>query len=167
MIKKILTVYLAGRIDGLTKSEAGDWRKEGLEKLQAKKFSGLCPIIHGFDLNGNPLKRDQNRSNEIFEIDCDLIYRSDAILANLGTLSFGTAQELFYASQILGIPTFGFNYQEDSAFAFVTIDKFYEDIDTAIEGMLQYNIIHAGNSLQIKDNNKYKLPPERLKPRNA
>jgi len=162
MIKKILTVYLAGRIDGLSKEEASDWREEAIKKLQAKGFVGVSPISHGLDLKvKSPLKRDQDRCSEIFQTDCDLVYRCDAVLANLSVDSIGTAQEIFYANQILNEPVFGYNYKNDSAFMFVTVDELYNDIDEAIEGMIKYN-----QSLSAWPQ-KYKLPPERLKPRNA
>lgn len=89
-----MTVYLAGPINGCTDDEATNWREE------AKKQLRECL---------DPMRRDYRGSeadsvSEIVSGDIADIEHSDAILANCWQPSFGTAMELWHASQVLKKP---------------------------------------------------------------
>jgi|ERR1700733_2052793 len=173
-IKPILYIYLAGRIDGLSQKEATDWRNDAIKILSENGLVGVCPILHGGDFANNPENGVINyaRQAKIFEVDCDLIYRCDAIIANMGELSFGTSQEIFYGSQCLNIPVFAYNNKSTtSAFYYNTISLEKETLEEIIEIIKAYNLKPtkgwAGSPKKLIRNlstnwSQYFLPSDRL-----
>jgi len=178
MSKEILTVYLAGRIDGISADRATNWRDEALKLLAKNKFAGLCPITHGVDLELNSgVPADLTKPeihNKIFEIDLDLIFRSDAVIANMEYISFGTAQEIFYADKILNIPVIAFNNKScTSAFLYATTYKIVDTLEDAIEVLKTLNkkseMLTIGGLREVlwSTRETYDIPLEKLKKRNS
>jgi len=83
------TTYLCGGINGLTDSEATDWRTEAKRLL---KTDTLDPMRR--DYRG---KEDES-VDEIGAGDLEDINNSDFLLVNATRPSFGTAMEIVYAT---------------------------------------------------------------------
>lgn len=82
-------VYLAGGINGLSDSDAMDWREYAKERL-------LCDTL-------DPMRRDYRGKedesvDEIVHGDIEDINNSDIVLASCVRPSWGTAMEIHYAS---------------------------------------------------------------------
>lgn len=85
------TVYLCGGINGLSDSEATDWREDTKVAL-AGKFSFLDPMRR--DFRG----READSVREIIDGDLSDIDVSDILIVNAARPSWGTAMEVFYAN---------------------------------------------------------------------
>lgn len=174
-IKPILNIYLAGRIDGISKNEAAEWRAEAMLKLSKKGLIGICPVVHGKELGESDEVQSLTHYQDIFKIDLDLIYRSEAVIVNLDKNSFGTAQELFYATVCLNIPVIAFNnIATNSAFMHSTVYESVPTIDDAIEVILNINkkmtydeheALAAIHELVLNKEHFYQVPRKRLEPR--
>ena len=142
-MSKILTVYLAGAIEDIGVDAASNWRNVAIKKLAESRLIGICPIIHGieFDKGKKGLNRDIEWAQTIFKTDLDLIMRSDAILVNFENHSVGTSQELFFANQVLGLPSFVYGNDKIAASAFTQVTTTYrvEDLDGAITAIKLVN----------------------------
>jgi len=139
---KILTVYLAGAIESISKDEATDWRNLAIKRLALMRLIGVCPIIHGIEFNNEkPFTRTIEQARDIFETDLDLIMRCDAILVNFEHHSVGTSQELFFATQVLGIPSFVYGDDKilSSSFTQSTTTFRCDDMVDAILHIKDYN----------------------------
>jgi nucleoside 2-deoxyribosyltransferase len=94
------TVYLAGKMMGLTEEEMTSWRKEAEEYLTRHEIKVIDPVRAGMGL-------EEQTSRQIVAINKYLINRSDVVLAELNhkEVSIGTIGEIIFASS-LGIPVF-------------------------------------------------------------
>lgn len=88
---KIRSVYLAGGINGLSDSDANDWRAEA-KRLLPREIGVLDPMSRDY--------RGKEAENVKAIVDGDLadINSCDAIVAYCPRASWGTAMEIHYAS---------------------------------------------------------------------
>jgi hypothetical protein len=91
------TVYLCGGINGLSDSDATDWRKAATDQLSSR-YRILDPMRR--DYRG----REATNVKEIVDGDLDDIRASDILLVNAVRPSWGTGMELFYAASIPPVP---------------------------------------------------------------
>lgn len=94
------TVYLAGKMAGLTEEEMMGWREEAEEYFFRHGIKAINPVRAGMELG-------EQASRQIVALDKYLIRRSDIVLAELNhkEVSIGTIGEIVFASG-LGIPVF-------------------------------------------------------------
>lgn len=90
-----MIVYLAGGINGLSDSDASDWREYAKERLNHDTLDPMRRDYRG--------KEDESVI-EIVHGDLDDIAASDVVLASCVRPSWGTAMEIHYASATLTKP---------------------------------------------------------------
>ena len=133
----ILTVYLAGPMDGVTRFEAKAWRALCWSSLTRQRLVPLCPMQNG--VKDVHLKRmTKALANEVFTTDTGLIDRADALIVNGGggeEPMVGTSMEILYAWQHQK-PVIVFNYEGNSAFmrhcATIKVDTALHAVDCAV-----------------------------------
>lgn len=88
------TVYLAGKMTGLSQEEMTRWRKEATEILQSRGFTCLDPTQ--VPLSANPSGKEIVSSNKY------QISHSDIVLAEIDhdVPSLGTVGEIIFANQL-------------------------------------------------------------------
>ena len=93
------TVYLAGRIAGLTPYEARSWRVTVAENMRQVGIKTLDPMRGKTYLTeGVAIKNSAGDPADIFDRDMNDIYSADCVFANLAAgTAFGTPVELGYA----------------------------------------------------------------------
>jgi len=127
----VKSIYLAGRIGGLTLKDANAWR----ERVE-KEFEGIAKCL-------NPLrgKKEEMRyrytDGEIIVRDKNDIENSDIVLVywkDKGNApSVGTTMEVLY-SYLLGIPVlFVGDWAADDIWMRYHVTKIYSELDEAIE----------------------------------
>ncbi len=103
----ILTVYLAGGIQGLSDADCKDWRQDIIDKYtynkhDVKVFNFLDPMRRDYRKYESSISKTEDSFNaeidkEIVEFDKIDITQSDAVLFKFDKPSVGTAQENLYA----------------------------------------------------------------------
>lgn len=91
------TVYLAGGINGLSDSDAKDWREYAKEHLRADTLDPMRRDYRG--------KEDESISKIVWG-DLQDIAKSDLVLASCVRPSWGTAMEIHHATYIARKPVF-------------------------------------------------------------
>ena len=89
------TIYLCGGINGLSDSDATDWR-QATKNILGGNFNYLDPMRR--DYRGREL--DPGIAEEIVDGDLEDIRESDFILAMADRPSWGTAMEIHFAASI-------------------------------------------------------------------
>lgn len=105
-----LTIYLAGRMGGLTKIEYNTWR-EGLKKkleIAAGCCNSMIQVINPadyFDFDN----MEGHTDKEIMQFDLNMVHQSDIVIANINDIneSIGTAIEVYEANR-LNIPVIAY-----------------------------------------------------------
>lgn len=94
------TVYLAGKMTGLTKEEMSEWRKVAALILSNQGFKVLDPMR--FAITDHPDMTDR----EMVDNNKFMIRHSTVILAELNydEVSIGTVGEIIFAREKLGLP---------------------------------------------------------------
>lgn len=89
------TVYLAGKMSGLTQEEMTAWRIQAANELQKHGFKIMDPTTQSFNF-------DQFTSREVVDSNKFQIRNSDIVLAELNheNVSIGTIGELVFAREI-------------------------------------------------------------------
>lgn len=129
----MLTVYLAGPINGCTDEECKGWRAEARRLLEP-----LCAVIDPMDFDCRGLEGEM--ANEIIRHDLEQLDKSDAVLANATKPSWGTAMEIVY-SGLAGKPVFAFCCQpSDSTSPWLRghCVMVYETVEQACHGIAKY-----------------------------
>lgn len=105
-----LTIYLAGRMSGLSKDDYNGWRKELTDKLidAAHMICANVQIINPadyFDFND----MDRHLEKEVMQFDLNMVRQSDIIIVNVDSVSksIGTAIEVYEANR-LNIPVLAY-----------------------------------------------------------
>ena len=105
-----LTIYLAGRIGGLTKTEYDTWREVLRKKLEiaAECCNSIIQVINPadyFDFDNIEGHTDK----EIMQFDLNMVRQSDIVIANINGIneSIGTAIEVYEANR-LNIPVIAY-----------------------------------------------------------
>jgi len=122
----VKTIYLAGRIDAISKDERSEWREK------AKKYLPEYNIL-------DPMQVNQGKTDrEIFELALNNVRKADIILADIRYVkaeNTGTAAELFLA-YTLGKRIIGFVGSEDHnirrIFMNTMVTEQYESLEEAI-----------------------------------
>lgn len=168
-VKPLLTFYLAGGISSLPKREDGlPWREEALQKLAQNRLVGICPMTHGVEGHKTTEEAtNPERQSKIVATDANYIYRTDGIIVNMDVISFGTAQEMFIADQVLHKPVFAFNNKSkcSSAFFYNTIYSLQDTLDDVITAIHKFNAmdvlvrgVHGVQALVRHRENHYQVP---------
>ena len=105
-----LTIYLAGRMGGLTKTEYNTWREVLRKKLEiaAECCNSMIQVINPadyFDFDNIEGHTDK----EIMQFDLNMVRQSDIVIANINGIneSIGTAIEVYEANR-LNIPVIAY-----------------------------------------------------------
>ena len=105
-----LTIYLAGKMSGLSKEEYTKWRNIISDELieVAHLIGAEIQIINPaeyFDFE----KMDRHLEKEIMQFDLNMVRQSDIVIVNVGSISesIGTAIELYEANR-LNIPVIAY-----------------------------------------------------------
>lgn len=99
-MKREITVYLAGPIDGCTKEECGDWRDKVTKEVPGINFlNPLRRIFKGYDYVKGQWFTGAEKENaaEIVEMDKEDVRHSDVVFIYYDRPSVGTAMEILYA----------------------------------------------------------------------
>ena len=122
------TVYLAGGINGLSDSDAKDWREYAKERLNCDTLDPMRRDYRG--------KEDES-VREIVHGDLADIGSSDVILASCVRPSWGTAMEIHYASYIARKPVFAVvpESQAVSPWLRYYTEAVYQTFDEAIDAI--------------------------------
>ena len=101
-----LTIYLAGRMGGLTKTEYNTWREVLRKKLEiaAECCNSIIQVINPadyFDFDN----MEGHTDKEIMQFDLNMVRQSDIVIANVNGIneSIGTSIEVYEANR-LNIP---------------------------------------------------------------
>ena len=83
-----LTIYLAGRMGGLTKTEYDTWREVLRKKLEiaAECCNSMIQVINPadyFDFDN----MDGHTDNEIMQFDLNMVGQSDIVIANINGIN--------------------------------------------------------------------------------
>ena len=105
-----LTIYLAGKMSGLSKEEYTKWRNIisdeliGAAHLIGAKIQVINPAEY-FDFEN----MDRHLEKEVMQFDLNMVRQSDIVIVNVGSISesIGTAIEL-YESNRLNIPVIAY-----------------------------------------------------------
>lgn len=87
-------VYLAGPINGCSDAECMAWRRKVNELIGVHGFSCVDPMLR--DYRG----LEEHMADSIVDEDKQCIQASDIVLVNASRPSWGTAMEVFYATEI-------------------------------------------------------------------
>ncbi len=105
-----LTIYLAGRMSGLSKDDYNGWRKELTDILidAAHMICANVQIINPadyFDFND----MDRHLEKEVMQFDLNMVRQSDIVIVNVDSVSksIGTAIEVYEANR-LNIPVLAY-----------------------------------------------------------
>lgn len=106
-----LTIYLAGRMSGLSKKEYNAWRNTLKKKLErSSKYCGskiqvINPADY-FDFDNV----NEHTEKEVMQFDLNMVHNSDIVIANVNGISesIGTAIEVYEANR-LNIPVIGYS----------------------------------------------------------
>ena len=98
-----LTIYLAGKMSGLSKEEYTKWRNIisdeliGTAHLIGAKIQVINPAEY-FDFE----KMDRHLEKEVMQFDLNMVRQSDIVIVNVGSISesIGTAIELYEANRL-------------------------------------------------------------------
>ena len=107
-----LTIYLAGRMSGLTKDGYTRWRKELTDALYdesvlvGSNIQVINPATY-FDFDN----MDRHLEKEVMQFDLNMVRQSDIVIVNVDDVSssIGTAIELYEANR-LNIPVIAYTY---------------------------------------------------------
>ena len=101
-----LTIYLAGRMGGLTKTEYDTWREVLRKKLEiaAECCNSMIQVINPadyFDFDN----MDGHTDKEIMQFDLNMVRQSDIVIANINGIneSIGTAIEVYEANRLISL----------------------------------------------------------------
>ena len=110
MVVNLETVYLAGKMTGLSEDEINGWREEARAFLQDNGFKVLNPADNPYRFDPEVTPKEIVANNK-YQID-----HSDIILAELDHLaiSHGTNAEIVYAG-VLGKPVIVWGRNEEIA----------------------------------------------------
>lgn len=105
-----LTIYLAGRMGGLTKTEYNTWREMLKKKLEivAECCNSMIQVINPADYFDFDNMEDHT-DKEIMQFDLNMVRQSDIVIANINGIneSIGTAIEVYEANR-LNIPVIAY-----------------------------------------------------------
>ena len=114
-MKDKLTIYLAGRMSGLSKEDYSSWRDKISNKLylHADILGASIQVINPadyFDFND----MDRHLEKEVMQFDLNMVRQSDIVIANVDGISksIGTAIELYEANR-LNIPVIAYTECEE------------------------------------------------------
>lgn len=106
-----LTIYLAGRMGGLTKTEYNTWREVLRKKLEiaAECCNSIIQVINPADYFDFDNMEDHT-DKEIMQFDLNMVRQSDIVIANINGInkSIGTAIEVYEANR-LNIPVIAYS----------------------------------------------------------
>lgn len=110
-----LTIYLAGRMSGLSKDDYNGWREKLSDELLAcaDALAARVQVINPadyFDFND----MDRHLEKEVMQFDLNMVRQSDIVIANVDGISksVGTAIELYEANR-LNIPVIAYTECEE------------------------------------------------------
>lgn len=105
-----LTIYLAGRMGGLTKTEYDTWREVLRKKFEiaAECCNSIIQVINPadyFDFDN----MEGHTGKEIMQFDLNMVRQSDIVIANINGIneSIGTSIEVYEANR-LNIPVIAY-----------------------------------------------------------
>lgn len=137
-----MKVYLAGSIEGLTAAEAGGWRRDVTDRLQAHGIETLDPM------RGKIVADDQVLTVATVGIPPDLVVErdlgdvavSDFVLAVLEKPSIGTAMEIWHAYMVVGVPVIFVSTNPSlraHPWLVVACARIFENLDAAIDHIVK------------------------------
>lgn len=142
-----MTVYLCGGINGLSDSDAKDWRDSATEILVSSGMQVLNPMRR--DYRG---KENKYIAQIVHNDEMDII-NSDVILVNASRPSWGTAMEIKYAYGLTAneerdrrkIVAFGAGDNPSPWLSYHCV--LYPNLESACRAIIDYHKIKKGNSL--------------------
>ena len=115
-MSKELTIYLAGKMAGLSKEEMTEWRNMVSDQLY--KFADIAgkniKVVSPCDFYNFESKKQKNEK-EVMQYDLSLVRKSDIIIVNTYQLntSVGSIMEIYEAHR-LGIPVIAYGVSYNS-----------------------------------------------------
>lgn len=145
-----LTIYLAGRMGGLTKIEYNTWREILKKKLEiaAECCNSIIQVINPadyFDFDN----MEGHTGKEIMQFDLNMVRQSDIVIANVNGIneSIGTSIEVYEANR-LNIPVISYSDVLDAKKGDI-FDKIHPWIKECLATKLMF---HADDVVQyVKD----------------
>ena len=132
------TVYIAGKMSGLTLEEMNSWRlkTERLLRISSdNKIHTINPVgYYNFEMNPN----DYTES-EVKKFDLHMLKRSDLTIVNLDfSDSIGTAMEICMAHDVWDKPVIGFGKNKSHPWMELCITKRCETLEEAVRYIIDY-----------------------------
>lgn len=144
MKNKKLTIYLIGRMSGLTFDEANTWRKGVKYYLNSDRIKILNPCDYYNFENYIELKASDR---EVMDFDLNLVRNSDICLINLDNPSnknfdypnaIGSAIEVYEASEHCNIPVIGFGTQKNHEWVEASLNKKFNTMVEALDYIIDF-----------------------------
>ena len=134
------TIYLAGKMSGLSIEEMAQWRNDFKFKLKCNtdKFHIVSPTdYYSFEVKKHKTER------EVMDYDLWIVRNSSLIVVNLDyPNSLGTAIELYEANKHCGIPVIGFGTIENHPWIEECVTVKFDTMDEVIEYIMEFYMSH-------------------------
>jgi len=132
------TIYLAGKMSGLTYEEMNEWRvnaKRLLKIISNNQIHTINPVdYYNFEMNPNTYTE-----KEIKKFDLHMVKTSDLILVNLDfSDSIGTAMEICMAYDVWDKPVIGFGKNKSHPWMELCVSKRCETLEQAVQYITEY-----------------------------
>jgi len=132
------TIYLAGKMSGLSFEEYNSWRvntKRLLRIASDDKIHTISPSdYYNFEMNPNTYTE-----SEVKKFDLQMVKRSDLTIVNLDfSDSIGTAMEICMAHDVWDKPVIGFGKNKSHPWMELCITKRCETLEEAVRYIVDY-----------------------------
>ncbi len=134
------TIYLAGKMSGLSKEEMSGWRNEFRKTIN--NFYPAFHIASPTDFYSFEVKKHKTE-REVMDYDLWLVKNSTLIVVNLDhPNSLGTAIELYEANKHCGIPVIGFGTKVNHPWIEECVTVKLDTMDEVIEHIIEFYVPH-------------------------
>ena len=132
------TVYIAGKMSGLSLEEMNSWRLKTERLLRISSDNQIHTInpvgYYNFEMNPNTYTE-----SEVKKFDLHMVKRSDLTIVNLDfSDSIGTAMEICMAHDVWDKPVIGFGKNKSHPWMELCITKRCETLEEAVRYIIDY-----------------------------
>jgi|GEM_PF-1434790 len=132
------TVYLAGKMSGLSHEEMNEWRVNAKRLLRIASDNQIH-IINPVDFYNFSMNPNTYTEAEIKKFDLHMVKTSDIILVNLDfSDSIGTAMEICMAHDVWDKPVIGYGKNKSHPWMELCITKRCETLEKAVDYIIEY-----------------------------
>lgn len=134
------TIYLAGKMSGLSIEEMSQWRNDFKFKLNC--FTDKFHIVSPTDYYSFEAKKHKTE-REVMDYDLWIVKNSTIIVVNLDhPNSLGTAIELYEAYKYCNIPVIGFGTTTNHPWIEECVTVKFDTMDEVIDHVMEFYVPH-------------------------